>query len=316
MYRQSSLKTTCYRDGSFASEPVPEMPVRTNTIASLLSYLVWLIPKFLKKFGIKKRMKALLGAYSQELEIIRHPVRHFVLKVFPEKSDSFWLDRIGATRGIKRREDDDGLYAPRLTRAYRTNLNAGNRTGHYEAFREIGFDVRTYESTAIAVNQMEPPENPKEREIYIIGGSNPITFDSWEDGEEPWNHDDTPMDGYGEPTGEFAGHAYELAMYEDDQWHFVMPPVGTVMNVLEFDYPVGRPYRFDGECWKQHPEKQHAHYIVQVVDWDKKYSQKYLDEILINNHPGDTRAVVVSEIPLKTLDDMVMDEDRLDSFEN
>lgn len=317
MYRRSKYRVDLLRRGEAVKPPVAEASdLNVDTYNTVFDYLKWILPSFIKRAFYKTghKIKALLTAAAEELQIVRQTISELLWPALPETSSNNELSRLGAIRGVKRYTDDDGSFKPKVQTAFEDNLDQASVPGLYKACERLGIECRIFENYALAMNVSEPPDDASGRDMYIVGGSGEYTFDQWEDGEEGLSLEQMVLGGTVTLSGEFVDHAYELALWEDNEWHFLKPAEGTVINVLEFNDGYGLPYIFDGESWSVCETHRWAHMIISITDFSGEYLQKWFDQMIIDTHVAHGRTVIECEAGIKPVEDMELGEGCFDSF--
>lgn len=105
--------------------------------------------------------------------------------------------------------------SPSLALPYLQPAQAQKHVTHNEALRIL--DAAT-QLGVLAADQSDPPAAPGEGDRYIVATS---------------------------PTGDWAGHAGQIAIFVSGQWQFFIPGPGWRADVI----PTGQVLRFDGGIW-------------------------------------------------------------------
>ncbi|WP_050604273.1 DUF2793 domain-containing protein [Ruegeria sp. 6PALISEP08] len=105
--------------------------------------------------------------------------------------------------------------SPRLNLPFLQPSQAQKHVTHNEALRQLDLIVQL---TVRSIDASTPPVVPQQGEVYAVGTS---------------------------PTGDWVGHAGELAAWLDNAWHFVAPAVGW----RAWDENSGDLKFWDGTTW-------------------------------------------------------------------
>ena len=291
-----------------------------DTVEKLADYLWWLLPTFLKK---KDRAESLVARFCDIWGEMFDESRTTLTDIMPllliETASGAYLDKLARQRQVFRGagEDDESLRTRALA-AYIIKQKGGTIPGMENGLAALGFEVVVWEYRVLDMELMEPPDDPAERDAYIVSVSIEGTWDDWELGDEPLLLDEGELDDFAEANGAFSGHANDLAMWKDDAWIFMDPIVNMVMK-NQADEQI---YRFDSFTWQPHSgPSQWSHFVVQVRGWNGEQPQTIFDKAVHDLKPAHTRAVIVSEIEPATWDDwaigdspLSLDIDNLDDF--
>jgi len=300
-----------YLVGHGEETPAQETSARpADTIANLADYLWWLLPGFLKR---KARHESLVGAFceafGESLDLARETLRETPPQLLIQTASGEYLTHHGRMRQTpRRRNEDDGDYRPRVLNAWQLKQRQGSIPGLIETLAGVGVTARIWEYRVLSRSLFEPPVDPPpaERDAYLIPGPVELTWDDWEPGAPPLPLDEGVLDDYAEPTGAWAGHANQLAMWEAGAWVYLDPIDGMVVKVQDENEPYGRLYCYsaeDGAWGAWTGVSQWAHFVVQVLDWDDDYNQVEFDRVLRATRPAHTRAIIVDDLANATWDD-------------
>ncbi len=291
-----------------------------DTVDKLADYLWWLLPTFLKK---KDRAESLVARFcdiwGEMLDESRTTLTDIIPLLLIETASGDYLDKLARQRQVFRGvgEDDESLRT-RVLAAYIIKQKGGTIPGMENGLAALGFDVVVWEYRVREMGLIEPPDDLGERDAYIVSVPVEEIWDDWEPGDEPLLLDEGELDDYAEPTGAFAGHANDLAMWKDGTWAFLNP----IQNLVVKNHADGHLYRFSGFSWQAHSDQsQWSHFVVQVCGWNGEQQQTVFDKAVRDLKPAHTRAIIVSELNPATWDDwnlgdspLPLDMDNLDDF--
>ena len=304
-----------------------------ETVAKLADYLWWLLPTFLKKKDRLSACDAQAGSESlaarfcdiwgEMLDESRTTLTEIIPQLLVETATGAYLDKLARQRQVFRADgEDDESLRTRVLAAHLIKRKGGTIPGMENGLTALGFDVVVWEYRVVDKDLMEPPADPDERDIYIVSAPVEGTWDDWEAGDEPLLLDEGELDDFAEPTGAFAGHANDLAMWKDVAWIFLRPMDDQVVKNQAENQPLGTLYCFDGFSWQPYSgHSQWSHFVVQVRGWDGEQPQTIFDKAVRDLKPAHTRAVIVSELEHAGWDDwetgdspLPLDIDNLDDF--
>lgn len=143
--------------------------------------------------------------------------------------------------------------SPRLNLPFLQPSQAQKHVTHNEALRQLDLVVQL---TVASLNATNPPVAPEQGDIHALGAG---------------------------PTGDWAGHAGELAAWLDNAWHFVTPQNGW----HAWDLSAGQLKIWDGAAWIAPPvETQNLDGLGVATSYDSTNRLSVRSPATLLSHEG------------------------------